>query len=388
MFHPSPKRLSLLLPMSFTLLVSLLASVLSAGAASAQASDAVLEPELICQSSPNGDGTTSIYTLTEDALPYRATYSIRRNTTNGSEWVATDRETEPGFGFAVTTDDTDAGFFARLRHRGVIYDQPCSVRLADPLAPVCSVEGWSQGSDAYWSVLVESQDDNAEFTLFVNDEEIESADESFTNPVGTSGEYFSLSASATPALKIEVSPTAAQGSRTLCGTVQEDLQYPGACDVQASDWADDRLWIDVDVNFPRSFAVLVDGVDVGEAYPISFADHPLSYLEPASYYEVPGNIDEVETVELRFDGFGLVCTGFGGTAFQCSVTGNTITYTDVNADHGKYQLRRVVGASTTWERVMVSFGNIGEFEHDVAVADGDYMVRWRKNGVVHDGYCS
>lgn len=367
--------------------VAILAGVLVAGLLSLMPSPAAaFAPEqgndLLCTTIANPDGTYVVaVTLIEG---YRFPLHLRRDASNGgSTWVRTVQEdqfgTEDGFPQDLGQGD---GYFIRYRRNGAVHDVACFEGDL-PQAPECSVEPWSVGSDAFWSVFATSQDGNQDFTLFINGDEISSNDSPYTNGNGDTNAWFDIARFATPRLDIEVAPTAAKFRRSSCGAVQQDLVGPGACDVTASENDPGRVWIELDVDFPTNFTVVRNGADIGEAQPVKFADFPLSYLVPNDYYEVVGSV--ADTYELRHGGIGVVCTGITEPpppdGFVCTQDGDTLTWTDQGADSGRYHVRLDQGSSTKWESTVTATSAT------IDQPNGRYLIRWRIGGDVVNRFC-
>lgn len=367
---------------SFVLL-AMLAGLLAVGNATASAQTQQLGNPLICTTIANPDGTYFVsVTLIEG---YRFPLHLRRETSNGSRWIRTITQDQFGApdGFPQDLANGD-GYFIRYRRSGMVNDVPC-FQGDLPQAPDCSIESWSVGSDAYWSVIIDSQDGVSDFTLFVNDEEFFSNDTPYEDGGGNQNVWFDLARTATPQLTIEVAPTAAKFRRATCGTVQDDRVNPGACAITVSDNNPNNVWIELDVDFPLDFTVTRNGADLGEPSPVKFADFPLSYLVPNDYYEVAGSTGD--TYELRLNnGTGLVCTGITqpppADPFTCTQNGSTLTWTDQDADGGRYHVRLDQGSSTKWE------STVTDLTATVKRPNSRYLIRWRVDGRVFGRFCS
>ena len=364
------------------LLLATLAGVLAVNATSASAQADQPGNPVLCTTIQDADGTYFFGVTLSDGFQYPL--FVRQETSDGSKWIATVREGEFNSPeeFPRGLSDGD-GYFIRYRVRGVVHDTPC-FNGGLPSPPQCSVESWSVGSDAFWSVVVEPNGVD-DLTLFVNGEEISSNDTSYTDGAGNQNVWFDLARFATPQLDIAIAPTAAKFRQASCGSVQEDRVKPGACDVTPSENNPGRVWIQLDVDFPVSFTVQRNGVDVGEPSPIKFADFPLSYLVPNDFYAVAGST--VDTYVLRFeDNTGLVCTGIVEPPpldpFSCTQTGNTLTWTDQRADNNRYHIRLDQGSSTKWESTVT--GLSGTIDRP----DSRYLIRWRQDGRVMGRFCS
>lgn len=372
MRRPNVRGAAFLAPLAALLLAAALAT--SAGPAGAAGGD-----DLSCTILQDDDGShfAALNLIDTQAFPLH----LRRTTPNGSRWVSTvtKAEFDDGIGFDDLPNDT--GYFVRYREGGV---QDVNCFAGDrPVAPRCSVEAWSVGSDFFWSIVVESQDEFSDFTLFINGTEHSANSVPVVDPAGNENVFFTIARFATPEKKFEVAPSAALARRTICGSVQQDQERPGQCDALTSDDDPAKVWIEIDVDFPVSFTVLRDGVAIGEPTPVKFADFPGDYLVPNDFYEVVGAINDEYT--LRFGGIGLVCTGIlpppPPDGFVCTRDGSSLSWTEQAADGGRYHVRRLVGSSTKWEQTVTSLSAT------VLVPDGHYFIRWRENGNVRSRGC-
>lgn len=364
------------------LLLATLAGVLAVNASSASAQADQPGNPVLCTTIQDADGTYRFGVGLSDGYQYPL--FVRQETSNGSRWIATVREGEFGTPEAFPEGlQTGEGYFIRYRVSGVVYDTPCfNGDLPSP--PQCSIQPWSVGSDAFWSVVVEPNGVN-DLTLFVNGEEVSSNSTPYTDGGGNQNVWFEIDRVATPQLDIAIAPTAAKGDQAACGSVQENRVKPGACDVTLSENNAGRVWIELDIDYPVNFTVQRNGVDVGAPTSIKFADFPLSYLVPNDYYAVAGTT--ADTYTLRFeDNTGLVCTGIVEPPpvdpFSCTQTGDTLTWTDQGADNNRYHIRLDQGSSTKWESTVTGLSGT------VDRPDARYLIRWREDGRVMGRFCS